>query len=126
MALESVTPSSTSTDDADGEVRTYTLDDAGRILDHDMAEWRATRCPSESSWPGIASTLGLASRAATALSGITAMLSRHHLAMGFERDGDVKYVGLNEFYEGCLSEAQGLLIEMVSDALDDVLKSTAS
>lgn len=120
MALESVTPSSTPTAESEG---TYTLEDARRVLDHDIDKWRATRCPSETSWTRIANTLGRARRASTALSGINSLLASHHFAEQCERDGEVKYVGFSEYYEGCLSEAQGLLIEMVSDALDEVLKS---
>lgn len=109
---------------ANDEVTPYTLDEAHEIRGYEENLWDKSIAPSKAQWDGMRRRLARADRASVALIGLTELLNDHRFAKDLADAQGVACHSFNDFQEGCVADAQQLLIWLVHEAIDDIKKTT--
>lgn len=124
-AADAAATESSSSVDA-SEERPSTLEEANDAHKYEELKWQHAGLPTIEQWYALRHRFARAERASTALIGVAELLKDHRLAMDCALAQEVPCHSFNPFQEGCLADAESILLWVVHDAIAELKKATCA
>jgi hypothetical protein len=123
-AFAAAAAAETNHDTTDPDERPSTLEDADDASRYEEKRWFHTDAPSDKQWAALRHQFSRAERASVALIGVAELLKNHRLAKDSALEHGVACHSFNDFQEGCLADAESILLWVVHDTIAALKNAT--